>query len=402
MQQLIIDKPYQFIPSRNSRFWSLIIRLWMPGHLRKVYGIHSCECIGAEHLRASLDAGHGVLMAPNHCRPCDPMVIGLSLGPHVRCDFSTMASWHIFHQSRLQSFLLPRMGGFSMYREGMDRESLNHATEILGEARRPLIVFPEGFITRSNDHLANLMDGVAFMARLGAKRAAKIDPKRKVVVHPTFLRYFFEGDLEATLRPVLKDIETKLTWQPQTHLSMRDRIARIGEALLSLKEIEYLGVGRSGLLGERVGVLIDHLLSPLEQQWLKAPRRDKDTMERIKALRTAIVPDLLDETVSEADKAARWRQLADLYLVQQLHCYPGSYLDTSDAPERVLETVERFEEDLTDVARTHAPMRAVVMIGEAIEVSPERPRGMPADPVTLEIRQRLESLMTQSLTHRKS
>lgn len=402
MQQLIIDKPYHFIPSRNSRFWSTIIRLWMPGHLRRAYGIHSCECIGAEHLRESLDAGHGVLMAPNHCRPCDPMVIGHSLRPHVRCDFSTMASWHIFHQSRLQSFMLPRMGGFSMYREGMDRESLNHATEILGGAQRPLIVFPEGFITRSNDHLANLMDGVAFMARLGAKRAAKDDPKRKVVIHPTFLRYFFEGDLEATLRPVLKDIETKLTWQPQAHRTMRERIAKIGEALLSLKEIEYLGMGRSGLLAERVGVLIDHLLSPLEQQWLKAPRRDKDTMERIKALRTAIVPDLLDESISEADKAERWRQLADLYLVQQLHCYPGSYLDTSDAPERVLETVERFEEDLTDVARAHAPMRAVVMIGEAIEVSPERPRGIPADPVTLEIRQRLESLMAQSLTHRKS
>jgi hypothetical protein len=125
-------------------------------------------------------------------------------------------------------------------------------------------------------------------------------------------------------------------------------------------------------------------------------------MERIKALRTAIVPDLLDETLSEADKAARWRQLADLYLVQQLHCYPGSYLDTSESPERLLETVERFEEDLTDVARPHAPMRAVVMIGEAIEVSPERPRGVPADPVTLEIRQRLESLMAQSLTHRQS
>ena len=47
-------------------------------------------------------------------------------------------------------------------------------------------------------------------------------------------------------------------------------------------------------------------------------------------------------------------------------------------------------------------MRAVVMIGEAIEVSPERPRGVPADPVTLEIRQHLESLMAESLTHRQS
>jgi oligoribonuclease NrnB/cAMP/cGMP phosphodiesterase (DHH superfamily) len=66
------------------------------------------------------------------------------------------------------------------------------------------------------------------------------------------------------------------------------------------------------------------------------------------------------------------------------------------------ETVERFEEDLTDAARPHAPMRAVAMIGEAIEVSPERARGVPADPATLEIRQRLESLMSASLSHRHS
>ncbi len=402
MQQLIIDKPYRFIPSRNSRFWNTLFHWWLPRLLRKSYGIQSCECTGVERLRASLDAGHGVMLAANHCRPCDPMVIARSLRPHVKCDFSTMASWHIFHQSRVQTFLLPRIGGFSMYREGMDRESLNHATQILGEAKRPLIVFPEGFITRSNDHLANLMDGVAFMTRLGAKLAAKIDPNRKVMIHPVFLRYFFDGDLETTLLPVLKDLETKLSWQPQTHLSIRQRIEKLGEALLSLKEIEYFGATCSGTPAQRVGALIDHLLSPLETYWLKTPRRDKDTMERIKALRTAIVPDLHDETTSEADKAARWRQLADLYLVQQLHCYPGSYLETAEAPERLLETVERFEEDLTDVARPHTPMRAVMIIGDAIEVPPERPRGAPADPITFVIRQQLESLMQESLAHRQS
>lgn len=402
MHQLIIDKPYRFIPSRNSRFWTALVHLWLPGHLRKAYGITSSEAVGADRLRYSLDSGHGVLLAANHCRPCDPMVIGRALHDVVPDGFNTMASRHIFHQSRMQSFLLPRLGGFSMHREGMDRESLNHATQILAEARRPLIVFPEGFITRSNDHLANLMDGVAFMARLAAKQAAKLRSGRRVVIHPTFLRYHFEGDLESTLRPVLEDLETRLTWQPQTHQPLRIRIARLGEALLSLKEMEYLGATRSGGIAERVGTLIDHLLAPLETQWLNAPRRDKDTMERIKALRTAIVPDLLDETLSEADKAARWRQLADLYLVQQLHCYPGSYLEGSPTPERLLETVERFEEDLTDKARPHPSIRAVVMIGEAIEVHPERPRGVPADPITMKLRQHLESLMAESLTTSRS
>ena len=56
--------------------------------------------------------------------------------------------------------------------------------------------------------------------------------------------------------------------------------------------------------------------------------------------------------------AVRWlRQLADLYLAQQLHCYSGDYLADAPTPERLLETVERYEEDLTDTARPHPPPR---------------------------------------------
>ena len=43
-----------------------------------------------------------------------------------------------------------------------------------------------------------------------------------------------------------------------------------------------------------------------------------------------------------------------------------------DADHINLETVERFEEDLTDRIRLHGPIRAKIMIGEAIEVSPTR------------------------------
>ncbi len=59
----------------------------------------------------------------------------------------------------------------------------------------------------------------------------------------------------------------------------------------------------------------------------------------------------------------------------------------------MLETVERFEEDLTDVAPVHAPIRAVIGVGEAIEVSPVRERGAEADPVMVRIRAEMESML---------
>lgn len=40
-----------------------------------------------------------------------------------------------------------------MYREGLDRESLRTAIDILATARRPLVVFAEDVVTRANDRL---------------------------------------------------------------------------------------------------------------------------------------------------------------------------------------------------------------------------------------------------------
>ena len=137
------------------------------------------------------------------------MVLGL-LAREVNQPFHVMASWHLFMQNRVQSFLLPRIGGFSVYREGLDRESLKCATRILTEARFPLTIFPEGFVTRNNDRLFNLMDGVAFLARSAAKQRAAAPQPGKVVMHPVFIRYFFEGDLAATVTPVLEDHRSPL------------------------------------------------------------------------------------------------------------------------------------------------------------------------------------------------
>jgi 1-acyl-sn-glycerol-3-phosphate acyltransferase len=394
MQRVVIDKPYTFIPPRLNRFWHRVARRMLPRQLRKDYGITAIECIGAEKLQASVDAGHGVVLAGNHCRPCDPMVLD-TLSSRVRRPFNIIASWHVFMTSKFQRFLLPRIGGFSVYREGMDRESLKCAIKIVAEAKCPLVIFIEGIITRCNDRLLNFMDGPAFIARAAAKQRQG----GKVVIHPVFTRYFFEGDLAQTVIPVVEEIENRLSWQPQVQLPLRERIRKAGAALLALKEIEYLEQVQTGSFPQRLQRLVDHLLTPLETQWC-ASRHDGDVMARVKRLRSAILPEMVNGELSLADRAARWRHLADVYLVQQLHCYPGDYIDTP-TPERILETVERYEEDLTDVARPHAPIRAVIMVGDAIEVSPTRDRSQEMDPINSQLRLQMESLLEASKTHRK-
>ena len=395
MQNIVVTNPYRFVPPHRGRRWWHLFRPLLPLYLRKSHGVVSVQFRHPERLRASLDAGHGVMLAPNHCRPCDPMVLG-ALSHSIRRPFYFIASSHLFRLGGLQAFLLPRLGVFPILREGNDRESLKCAMQLTAEADRPFVIFPEGVISRHNDKLNPLMEGTALMARGAAKERAKLIPPGKVVVHPVAIRYFFDGDVRAAIEPVLREIERRLSWQALDVLPLAERITKIGGALLALKEIEYFGAPKAGPLGERLPKLIERLLAPLEAEWVKG-RREKDVVQRVKLLRTAIVPEMTAGGLDEAELQRRWRQLADIYLSQQLAFYPVDYWGENPTPERLLETVERFEEDLTDVARRHAPFRAVVDVGEAIEVSPERARGGDGDPLMSAIRDQLEKMLAVSL-----
>lgn len=390
MHNVVVDKPYVFVPPHRGRWWPWFLQRFARRRLRRKFGIISVECQGMEKLLASHSAGHGIVLAPNHCRPCDPEVINemcrqTGLLPHF------VASWHLFMQSRLQTFVLRRIGAFSIYREGLDRHALNMGIEILEQAARPLVIYPEGVISRTNDRLNPLHEGVTFIARSAAKKRAKATVPGQVVIHPVALRYRFGGEVRQTVEPVLSEIEARLSWRPQTHLSIEDRILKVGLALLALKEIEYLKQPQSGTIAERVQRLIDHLLGPVEAEWLKG-ERPANVAQRVRKLRTAMLPDMLKDDLPEAERTRRWAQFADLYLAQTLSCFPPEYVAAAPTPERMLETVERFEEGLTDDCRAHPPMRVHVTVGDAIVVGSERERGG-EDPVVAEIERQLQQML---------
>lgn len=393
MQNIIIEKPYKFISPVHGDFWVKVLNLFLKAYLKRSHGVHSVEVLGSEHLKESICAGHGIMLTPNHCRPCDPMVLG-ALWNSVGKSFYIMASAHLFKQSCLQTFLLRRAGAFSLYREGMDKESLKCAVQVLVDARKPLVLFPEGVVSRTNDRLNHLMDGTAFIARNAAKQRGAMNPAAKVVIHPVAIRYFFEGDIHKALDPVLENIERRFSWKPQTQKSLVERIYKVGDALLILKEIEYFEKPQTGDLNARLTALIDHLLIPLEEEWLKG-KRESAVVARVKNLRTVILPEMVAGEITEEERSRRWKQLADMYLAQQLCFYPPEYFKPEATPEKLLETVERFEEDLTDIATIHSPIRSVIQVGEAIEVSPVRERGVEMDPVMVKIRSALERMMEE-------
>jgi 1-acyl-sn-glycerol-3-phosphate acyltransferase len=388
MHNVVIAKPYQFVPPDRRSFWPAVFRPLLRPILAKVWGVSAVEVVGIESLRSALRERASVLLAPNHCRPCDPTVVAV-LGAEAGTPLYTMASWHQFMGRRWEAWLLRRLGAFSVYREGLDRTAIRTAVELLVEARRLLVIFPEGIITRSNDRLGALYEGPAFIACSAAKQRTKKEPGARTLLFPVALRYRFLGRLDESAGPVLDRIESRLTWKPRPDLTLIERLRSAGNAILGLKELELAGEFRQGTIPERLARLVDDILGPLETEW-KVQKADRDVPARVRALRTAILPDLVEGGLSDAERDRRWDQLARLYLAQQLSLFPPGYLEGQPSTERVLETVERLEEDLTDVATVHRPLAVTVSVGEPLVVAADGPR--PAA-LTNDLRDRIESLL---------
>jgi 1-acyl-sn-glycerol-3-phosphate acyltransferase len=386
---VVSDKPYVPVPPYHGTLWPRALNWYFPRYLRRRYGTKKVDIAGAEKLRASIAAGHGVLITPNHCRDEDPLILS-ALARKIGTPCFVVASAHLFMQNKLQAFLLRRAGAFSIYREGMDKQAVQTSIEILETAERPLVIFPEGHISRTNDRLTPMLEGTSLIARQSAKKRAK--DNKKVVVHPVAIRYSFAFDVDAAVARMLDDIERRLTWRPSRDLPPHERFRKVGDGLLALKELQYLGRTQEGSIAQRIERLIDAILTPMEAQWTNG-NGDGHVVARVKRLRSAILPDMITGDLDEAEKARRWRLLEDADLAQQLYHYPPNYVADGASKARMIETVERFEEDLTGKITLHGPVEAKIMVGDAIEVSTGREARGQADPLMTAIDTQLRGML---------
>lgn len=393
------ESRYQFVPPHKGNFWPRALSWLVPGHLRRVYGVEQVHVGAIDRIVALQREGHGILLAPNHCRMSDALVLQ-ALSAELGQPFHVMASSHLFRGSRLQSFLLRCMGAFSIYREGIDRAAVDQAVDILATASRPLVIFPEGALSQANDRLNALQEGVSFIARTAAARCRRQQQgsERHVYVVPIGIRYVFDGDLESTADMMLSSIERRLSWSPLTGLPLTERIVRVGGALLALKELEYLGTAQSGSLAERLQRLIDHLLVPAEVEWLKAPRSGS-VIARVRDLRRAVLPEMIDGDLSAAELERRWTQLSQAELAQSLSLYPPDYIASNPTVDRIVETIERFNEHLNGKDIHLGPRRAFIEVGDPIVASATRDRGADVDPLLAALDSQLKGLLQQTSVH---
>lgn len=384
--------PMLFAP----KHWSPALTPWLVRCLRPLrrrsyrdtMRLNPVQVSGANHLQQALAAGQGLMIAPNHPSHADPFAI------YEACDQAgttchIMAAWHVFAKnSPLMQRCLQWHGCFSIDREANDLTAFREATGILTHRQEPLVIFPEGDIYHCNDRLTPLREGACAIAIAAAKRA-----QRTVAIIPTAIRYLCADDPLPGIKKVLGQIEQRLLWRVHDQLPPVERIMNIGNAVLSLKELEFYGHSQHGALPDRIGQLCHFILERHEQQ--HAIVAANSVPKRVKQLRQFILSRLNDRQVPAEAKQQLRTGLDETFLALQLFSYPGDYLTGENVSiERIAETVDKLEEDVLQVSTATIRCRREVQVsfGEPVPVPAKPPRT-----ATFDFTQLLTARITQLL-----
>ena len=395
------DQPYgipeKHWPAKLTYWWFRAARKLRLKALKKQQ-ITDIRIEQIEHLKSALDAGQGVMIAPNHSFHWDSYCL-LSVADRLQTPFYVMTAWQVFSQSSwFECESMQRCGCFSVDRENTDIQSMKTAMDILQNRKEPLVVFPEGDIYHTNDRLTAIRDGAAAIALMAARKS-----QRPIVIVPVAIKRWYDDDPTPSLTRLADTIEQRLFWKPQSNLPLVDRILNIANGLLSLKEIERLGHARQGPLPERIGFLADSILSFAESKY-QIPTTKPLIPERIKEVRKKIIQQQVDAgNQASQQQRIEWNtDMQDMFLATQLYSYPGDYLQENPSWERQAETLDKLQEDVLGASypSSHGRKTVSIRFGEPIAMPIGKEKKTSSEGITAELQERIQSMLdAMNLNH---
>ena len=398
------DQPYgipdKHWPAKLSYWWFRAARRLRLKALEKQQ-ITDIQIEQIENLQTALDAGQGVMIAPNHSFHWDSYCL-LTVADRLRTPFYVMTAWQVFSQStRFECESMQRCGCFSVDRENTDIQSMKTAMDILQHRKEPLVVFPEGDIYHTNDRLTAIRDGAAAIALMAARKS-----ERPIAIVPVAIKRWYTEDPTQSLSRLADKIEERLFWKPQSNKPLVDRILSIANGLLSLKEIEHLGHARQGSLPERISSLADSILKSAESKY-QIPSTKPLIPERIKEIRRKIIQQRSEQGNQASEQQHReWNaDMQDMFLATQLYSYPGDYLQENPSWERQAETLDKLQEDVLGASypSSHGRKTVSIRFGEPIAMPIGKEKKASSEGITSELQKQIQSMLdAMNLHHPKS
>ena len=370
--------------------WTSALRSRMSRRLHRLSHVHVHD---EQIVRDAMNQGHGVMITPNHSSHADPHAI-YDAADLVKTPIFIMATWHVFDvRKRFGQWLLQKHGCFSVDRDGADLKAFKEAIRILQHESFPLVIFPEGEIYHCNDRITPFLEGPATIASTAARKG-----DRPVVIVPCAMKYEYLDDPTPRLLQVMTELEQQILWRPRPEADFQTRIYQFSEALLTLKELEYIGEQGQGSLPERIESLANHILEQHERI------RDIDSSgktipERVKEIRRRCVKELCDEDnpLPDDQRQPIYEQLDDAFMVGQLFSYPGNYVQETASIERIAETIDKFEEDVLKrpTAAIRGSREVHIYFGEPMQVSGDRKKRTTPAEMTRLMEEAVQGLLDQ-------
>jgi len=381
--------PPKHWPAKMTPWW---YRMMGPVRRRAIrqQGIAHVEVQGLNYVQQSLEAKQGVLIAPNHSFHYDSYCLLEAAAP-LKIPFYIMSAWQVFALSRWWDRIsMQRCGVFSVDREGTDMVALKTAIDILQNRSYPLVVFPEGDIYHMNERVTPFRDGAGAMAIMAARKGT-----RPIAAIPVAIRRCYVRNPTLSLCETMEKIERRLYWLPMRGAQLKDRILRVAQGLLALKEIEHFGESQSGVLTDRIQALMNKILLAAEERYAIANKAIL-VPERIKQIRRAII-DRREETLdaSESEQQQWSNDMEAMFLATQLYSYPGNYVGEHPSVERLAETVDKLEEDVLGVTypTLHSVKRVIVRFGEPITIEPGKEKKLNASELTDRLEKKVQVML---------
>jgi 1-acyl-sn-glycerol-3-phosphate acyltransferase len=384
-------KPFTFRPPRNNRLFIALAKRLLPITLRLVPKVVEVEVNEEEINRLKGLKGQRVVITPNHSGGLEPFVV-FHLSKLLGAEFNYLAAKEAFERWPPIGWFAQRLGLYSIIRGTTDRNSFRMTRKLLAEGRRWLVIFPEGENCWQNDSVMPFQQGVAQLAFWAYEDMARQGEQPPLYFVPTVIKYIYLKDMRPEIDRSLTRLERKLLTPLKTKPStLYERLRQVGEAVLSINEKEYnvrpMGAG----LNERLQHIKELIVSRVERALNVSPRPGQPLIERIRDLFNAIDRIVYSEPEGEYERELHYR------LQQEAR---GLYYDIW---ERFLDVLGLLEFEVFGRRRVRGPRKAVVKIGEPMNLRDYYPRYQTdRRGVVKEVTQSLESsvrLMLAGLSH---
>ena len=315
------------------------------------------------------------VIVPNHAASADPAVVFL-LSKRLSQPFYYMAACEIFDKGklgRIRSFVMQRLGVYSVVRGTVDRNAFRTTRRLLCEGKWPLVIFGEGEISHQNDTVMRFERGATQLCFWAIDDMKKADIDKPLYVVPIGIKYRYTKDMWHTIDTALTELERNiLPPAARTPIERYQRLRRIGIAVLKTLADEYQFKAESNAsLNEQIQGLKEQILSHAEK--IMGIHSNNDVLARVRTLKNIVDA----EVYRDVDEMTEYERKIHEELLQKFQqFYPDlnrlvnfiaitdGYVAEEHSPERYLEVIFRLEKEVFGEAKMRGPRVASIRAGK--------------------------------------